>query len=138
MATLDPLDDDERGVIISCFFEGQVGQAAYAASKGGVVALTILAAREFAQFGIRVLAIAPGLFETPMLPELPRDAQESRAASIPFPGLGVGGNTLTWFCMHPKYVSQWRGDPSRRRSNACSDRTGRADLRQTALRLASP
>jgi NAD(P)-dependent dehydrogenase (short-subunit alcohol dehydrogenase family) len=89
MATLNPLDDNERGVIIStasiAAFEGQIGQAAYAASKGGVVALTIPAAREFAQFGIRVLAIAPGLFETPMLGGLPREAQESLAASIPFP-----------------------------------------------------
>jgi NAD(P)-dependent dehydrogenase (short-subunit alcohol dehydrogenase family) len=66
MTTLDTLDDNERGVIIStasiAAFEGQIGQAAYAASKGGVVALTVPAAREFAQFGIRVMAIAPGLF----------------------------------------------------------------------------
>ena len=89
MATLDTLDDNERGVIIStasiAAFEGQIGQAAYAASKGGVVALTVPAAREFAQFGIRVMAIAPGLFGTPMLRGLPREAQESLAASIPFP-----------------------------------------------------
>jgi len=89
MKTLDTLDDNERGVIIStasiAAFEGQIGQAAYAASKGGVVALTVPAAREFAQFGIRVMAIAPGLFGTPMLRGLPREAQESLAASIPFP-----------------------------------------------------
>jgi len=89
MTTLDTLDDNERGVIIStasiAAFEGQIGQAAYAASKGGVVALTVPAAREFAQFGIRVMAIAPGLFGTPMLRGLPREAQESLAASIPFP-----------------------------------------------------
>jgi NAD(P)-dependent dehydrogenase (short-subunit alcohol dehydrogenase family) len=78
-----------RGVIIStasiAAFEGQIGQAAYAASKGGVAALTVPAAREFGQFGIRVLAIAPGLFETPMLLGLPAEVQESLAASIPFP-----------------------------------------------------
>ena len=78
MATLDTLGDNERGVIIAtasiAAFEGQIGQAAYAASKRGVAALTLPAAREFAQFGIRVLTIAPGLFETPMLLGLPREA----------------------------------------------------------------
>jgi NAD(P)-dependent dehydrogenase (short-subunit alcohol dehydrogenase family) len=89
MATLEPLADDERGVIIStasvAAFEGQIGQAAYAASKGGIAALTLPAARELAQFGIRVLAIAPGLFSTPLLGELPDEVQASLAASIPFP-----------------------------------------------------
>ena len=66
-------------------YEGQVGQAAYAASKGGIVALTLPAAREFARFGIRVLAIAPGLFLTPLLAGLPQDAQDGLAASIPNP-----------------------------------------------------
>ncbi len=65
--------------------EGQIGQAAYAASKGGIVALTLPAAREFARAGIRVNAIAPGLFETPMLAGLPQEAQDSLGASIPFP-----------------------------------------------------
>ena len=69
MGALAPLDDDERGIIVStasvAAFEGQIGQAAYSASKGGVAALTMPAAREFAQFGIRVLAIAPGIFATP-------------------------------------------------------------------------
>lgn len=89
MAKLDPLEDGERGVIIStasvAAFEGQVGQAAYSASKGGIAALTLPAARELAQFGIRVLAIAPGLFLTPMLQELPAEVQASLGASIPFP-----------------------------------------------------
>jgi NAD(P)-dependent dehydrogenase (short-subunit alcohol dehydrogenase family) len=89
--TLDPLDDGERGVIVStasvAAFEGQIGQAAYAASKGGVVALTMPAARELAQFGIRVNAIAPGIFMTPMLATLPEDVQKSLAASVPFPKL---------------------------------------------------
>jgi NAD(P)-dependent dehydrogenase (short-subunit alcohol dehydrogenase family) len=89
MQGVAPLAEGERGVIIStasvAAFEGQVGQAAYSASKGGVVALTMPAAREFAQFGIRVNAIAPGIFRTPMLMALPEEAQKSLAASLPFP-----------------------------------------------------
>jgi NAD(P)-dependent dehydrogenase (short-subunit alcohol dehydrogenase family) len=89
MQALAPLESDERGVIIStasvAAFEGQIGQAAYAASKGGVVSLTLPAAREFAQFGIRVMAIAPGLFNTPMVEGLPQGVQDSLAATIPFP-----------------------------------------------------
>ncbi|MCB0093739.1 MAG: SDR family NAD(P)-dependent oxidoreductase [Caldilineaceae bacterium] len=89
MIALEPLDDGERGVIIStasvAAYEGQIGQAAYAASKGGIVSLTLPAAREFAQFGVRVNAIAPGLFHTPLLGALPQAAQDSLAASIPFP-----------------------------------------------------
>jgi NAD(P)-dependent dehydrogenase (short-subunit alcohol dehydrogenase family) len=89
MQALEPLADGERGVIVStasvAAFEGQIGQAAYAASKGGVAALTIPAARELAQFGIRVMAIAPGIFGTPMLRALPQAAQDSLAASVPFP-----------------------------------------------------
>lgn len=89
MAGLEPLADGERGVILStasiAAFEGQVGQAAYAASKGGIVSLTLPAARELAQFGIRVLAIAPGLFLTPMMRTLPDAVQADLGASIPFP-----------------------------------------------------
>ena len=89
MSTLDPLTDGERGVIVStasvAAFEGQIGQAAYASSKGGIVSLVMPAAREFAQFGIRVNAIAPGIFLTPMLMGLTPQAQESLAASLPFP-----------------------------------------------------
>ncbi|MBZ5602564.1 MAG: SDR family NAD(P)-dependent oxidoreductase [Acidobacteriia bacterium] len=89
MTTLDPLEDGERGVIIStasiAAYEGQIGQAAYTASKGGIVALTMPAARELAQFGIRVLAIAPGVFLTPLLGKLPGDVQASLGSSIPFP-----------------------------------------------------
>jgi NAD(P)-dependent dehydrogenase (short-subunit alcohol dehydrogenase family) len=91
MQGLEPLDDGERGVIIStasvAAYEGQIGQAAYAASKGGVVALTLPAARELSQFGIRVNAIAPGIFSTPMLAALPEDTQKSLAVSVPFPKL---------------------------------------------------
>lgn len=89
MSALDPREDNERGVIVStasvAAYEGQIGQAAYAASKGGVVSLTLPAAREFAQFGVRVNAIAPGIFLTPMLQGLPEDVRESLAASVPFP-----------------------------------------------------
>jgi NAD(P)-dependent dehydrogenase (short-subunit alcohol dehydrogenase family) len=89
MARLEPLADGERGVVVTtasvAAFEGQVGQAAYAASKGGIVSLTLPAARELAQFGIRVLTIAPGLFLTPLVGELPQEVQASLAASIPFP-----------------------------------------------------
>jgi len=89
MLGLEPFADGERGVIIStasvAAFEGQIGQAAYSASKGGVAALTMPAAREFAQFGIRVLAIAPGIFRTPMMHTLPQEAQDSLGASVPFP-----------------------------------------------------
>ena len=84
-----PLADGERGIIVStasvAAFEGQVGQAAYSASKGGVAALTMPAAREFAQFGIRVMTIAPGIFGTPMLRAMPEDVQASLGASVPFP-----------------------------------------------------
>lgn len=88
-ATLDPLDTGERGVIVNtasvAAYEGQVGQTAYAASKAGVVGLTLPAAREFAQLGIRVCAIAPGIFETAMLASLPQAAQDSLGAAVPFP-----------------------------------------------------
>jgi NAD(P)-dependent dehydrogenase (short-subunit alcohol dehydrogenase family) len=91
MQGLEPLADGERGVILStasvAAFEGQVGQAAYASSKGGVAALTLPAARELAQHGIRVNAIAPGIFNTPMLAALPEEVQRSLAASVPFPKL---------------------------------------------------
>lgn len=91
MQAVEPLEDGERGVIIStasvAAFEGQIGQAAYAASKGGIAALTMPAARELAQFGIRVMAIAPGIFATPMLRALPEEVQSSLAASVPFPKL---------------------------------------------------
>lgn len=89
MQNLIPGEDGERGVIILtasiAAFEGQIGQAAYAASKGGVVSLTLPAAREFARYGIRVLTLAPGLFQTPLLNELPPESQAALAESIPFP-----------------------------------------------------
>jgi len=88
MSKLEPIGE-ERGVIIStasvAAYEGQIGQAAYSASKGGVAALTLPAARELAQFGVRVLAIAPGIFLTPMLMAMPEDVRKSLGASVPFP-----------------------------------------------------
>lgn len=89
MMALDALETGERGVIINtasiAAFEGQIGQSAYAASKGGVASMTLPAAREFANSGIRVLAIAPGIFGTPMLFGLPDDVQKSLGDSVPFP-----------------------------------------------------
>jgi NAD(P)-dependent dehydrogenase (short-subunit alcohol dehydrogenase family) len=89
MSKLDPLADGERGIILCtasvAAYEGQIGQAAYSSSKGGVVSLVMPAAREFAQFGVRVNAIAPGIFLTPMLMGLTPQAQESLASSLPFP-----------------------------------------------------
>lgn len=89
MQPLEALADEERGVIVNtasvAAFDGQIGQVAYAASKGGVVGMTLPLAREFARFGIRVVTIAPGIFETPMLRGLPEAAQQSLAASIPYP-----------------------------------------------------
>jgi NAD(P)-dependent dehydrogenase (short-subunit alcohol dehydrogenase family) len=91
MQNRDVMTDGERGIIVCtasvAAYDGQIGQAAYAASKGGIVALVLPAAREFAQFGIRVNGIAPGIFSTPMLHALPEAAQQSLAASVPFPKL---------------------------------------------------
>jgi NAD(P)-dependent dehydrogenase (short-subunit alcohol dehydrogenase family) len=82
-------DDEERGVIINtasvAAFDGQIGQAAYSASKGGVVAMTLPIARELARYGIRVMTIAPGIFRTPLLETLPREAQDSLGRQVPFP-----------------------------------------------------
>ncbi|MGV3728929.1 SDR family NAD(P)-dependent oxidoreductase [Hydrogenophaga sp.] len=88
-AKLDPLEDGERGVMVFtasvAAFDGQVGQQAYSASKGGLVGMTLPMARDLAQHGIRVCTIAPGLFSTPLMKQLPEPVQASLAASIPFP-----------------------------------------------------
>lgn len=85
----EPTDDGERGVIINtasvAAFDGQIGQAAYSASKGGIVAMTLPIAREFAKFGIRVMTIAPGIFDTPMMAGLPEKARQSLGEQVPFP-----------------------------------------------------
>ena len=90
MTKAEPLNDDgERGVIINtasvAAFEGQVGQVAYAASKGGVAAMTVPMARDLSRSGVRVMAIAPGLFMTPMLASMPDEIQEALGAQVPFP-----------------------------------------------------
>jgi NAD(P)-dependent dehydrogenase (short-subunit alcohol dehydrogenase family) len=104
ISKLEALEDGERGVIVStasvAAFDGQIGQAAYAASKGGIAALTLPAAREFAQFGIRVMTIAPGLFQTPLLAGLPAEAQASLAASIPFPKRLGNANEFAALVLH--------------------------------------
>lgn len=88
LSRADPIGE-ERGVIINtasvAAFEGQIGQAAYSASKGGVAGMTLPIARDLAQFGIRVVTIAPGIFWTPMLGALPQEAQDSLGAQVPFP-----------------------------------------------------
>ncbi|SDG62793.1 SDR family NAD(P)-dependent oxidoreductase [Microbacterium pygmaeum] len=89
MARTEPGDDADRGVIVNtasvAAFDGQIGQPAYSASKGGVHAMTLPIARELARYGIRVLTIAPGIMETPMLMGLPQAAQDSLGQQVPFP-----------------------------------------------------
>jgi len=90
MSVLEPVNDmGERGVVINCAsvaaYEGQIGQAAYSASKGGIVGMTLPAARELARFGIRVVTIAPGLIGTPMLMSMPQEVQDSLVATTLFP-----------------------------------------------------
>jgi NAD(P)-dependent dehydrogenase (short-subunit alcohol dehydrogenase family) len=89
MAANDPREDGERGVIVNtasiAAFDGQIGQLAYAASKGGVVSMTLPAARDLGPLGIRVVTIAPGTFDTPMMSTLPEQAREALSKSTPFP-----------------------------------------------------
>jgi NAD(P)-dependent dehydrogenase (short-subunit alcohol dehydrogenase family) len=89
MASEEPFDSGERGVCVNtasiAAFDGQIGQVAYAASKGGVVGLTLPAARDLAQHGVRVVTIAPGLFDTPLLATLPSEVRDSLGKSVPFP-----------------------------------------------------
>jgi NAD(P)-dependent dehydrogenase (short-subunit alcohol dehydrogenase family) len=89
MQNNEALDSGERGVVIStasvAAFDGQIGQAAYSASKGGLLAMTLPMAREFSRMGIRVMCIAPGIFETPLLAGLPQEAQDSLGQQVPFP-----------------------------------------------------
>ena len=89
MSQAEPMDGGERGVIINtasvAAFDGQIGQAAYSASKGGVVGMTLPIARDLSSLGIRVCTIAPGLFNTPMMAMLPEDAKKSLGAQVPFP-----------------------------------------------------
>ena len=105
-------EDGERGVIINtasvAAYEGQIGQAAYSASKGGVVGMTLPMARELARFGIRVMTIAPGIFWTPMVDGMPPQVQESLSASIPFPsrlGQPVEYASTVAFILGNRYIN---------------------------------
>ncbi|WP_105402221.1 SDR family NAD(P)-dependent oxidoreductase [Neorhizobium sp. T7_12] len=112
MSGLPERDDKARGVIVNtasvAAFEGQIGQAAYAASKGGIVSLALPAAREFSRFGVRVNTVAPGIFLTPLLYELPQEAQDSLASAIPYPSrLGDPGEfaDAVRFVIENQYVN---------------------------------
>ena len=112
MSQASERDDKARGVIVNtasvAAFEGQIGQAAYAASKGGIVSLALPAAREFSRFGIRVNTVAPGIFLTPLLYELPEEAQQSLAAAIPYPSrLGDPGefSDAVRFLIENQYIN---------------------------------
>ncbi len=104
MATLDPLEDDERGVIIStasvAAYEGQIGQAAYSSSKGAIVALTLPAARELARYGVRVLAIAPGYIDTPLMKSLPDKVRDGLREGTLFPRRFGEANEYASLVMH--------------------------------------
>ena len=119
MAKLDPIEG-ERGIIVStasiAAFDGQIGQAAYSASKGGVVAMTLPIAREFAQFGVRVNTIAPGIFMTPMMSGLPQAAQDCSAPRCRSrPPRTAGRICRARDPLHRERLHQRRDDPHRRR-----------------------
>ncbi len=134
-----PGDDGERGVIINtasvAAFDGQVGQAAYSASKGGVVAMTLPIARELARHGIRVVAITPGIFETPMMAGMPQEVQElaRQERSLPATLRQAGG--IRGPCQHicENRMSERRGHPPRR--CASHGRTLRPRVRQAGCAL---
>ena len=107
MARQDPLANGERGVIINtasvAAYDGQVGQAAYSASKGGVVGMTLPIARDLSRDGIRVMTIAPGIFETPMLMNMSQEVRDSLGKQVPFPsrlgkpaGIRATGAARSW------------------------------------------
>ena len=103
IAATDPLEDGQRGVVINtasiAAYDGQVGQAAYSSSKGGIVGLTLPVARDLARSGIRVCTIAPGIFRTPMMAGLPEEAQQSLGQQVPFPPrLGEPGEYAALAC----------------------------------------
>lgn len=97
-------DDKERGIIINtasiAAFEGQIGQVAYSASKGGVVGMTLPAARELARFGVRVMAVAPGAVATPMIRQLPQEVQDAICSTIPFPSRFAEAEEFAKTCLH--------------------------------------
>ena len=115
MSTLEPNEQGERGVIVNTAsvsaFEGQLGQAAYAASKGGVASMTLPIARELAQFGIRVVSIAPGVFNTSMIALAPQSVQESLTAQTVFPARLGDPSEYAAFEQHRKPHVEWCRDP---------------------------
>jgi NAD(P)-dependent dehydrogenase (short-subunit alcohol dehydrogenase family) len=118
MCKNQPEATGERGVLIStasvAAYDGQIGQAAYAASKGGVVGMTLPIARDLARNGIRNMTIAPGIFGTPMLFSMPQEVQDALAASVPFPSrLGTArGLRQAGEADHRERHAQWRGHPA--------------------------
>ena len=122
IAKEEPGEDGERGVIVNtasvAAFDGQIGQAAYAASKGGVASLTLPVARELARFGIRVATIAPGIFETPMMAGFSAEVQESLGKSVPFPPRLGRPAEYAALVKHicEKHHAEWRSDPAGRRA----------------------
>ncbi len=121
MARNEPDAEGERGAVVMtasiAAYDGQIGQTAYSASKGGVVGLTLPAARDLARFGIRVCTIAPGLFDTPLLAGLPEEARQALGAQIPFPSrLGRPQRVRAARLPHRRERdAERRGDAARRR-----------------------
>jgi NAD(P)-dependent dehydrogenase (short-subunit alcohol dehydrogenase family) len=116
MCRNEPEATGERGVMIStasvAAYDGQIGQAAYSASKGGIVGMTLPVARDLARNGIRNMTIAPGIFGTPMLFGMPKEVQDALAASVPFPSrLGTPGTRQARAPDHHQRHAQRRGDP---------------------------
>ena len=125
MSANEPDEEGERGVCINtasiAAWDGQIGQVAYAASKGGVVGLTLPAARDMAGRGVRVVTIAPGLFDTPLLAALPEEQREALGAGIPFPlqARPTRGVRPARLRDRREHDAQRRGDPPGRRAAAC-------------------
>lgn len=112
MTAMEPLDDNARGAIVNtasvAAFDGQIGQGAYSASKGGIVGMTLPIARELARSGIRINTIAPGIFKTPLLASLPEEAQQSLGHQVPYPSrLGDPGEfaNAVKFCIETQYLN---------------------------------
>ncbi len=122
MIANEPLEDGERGVCVNtasiAAFDGQVGQIAYSASKGGVVGMTLPAARDLAQYGIRVNTIAPGLFDTPLLAALPEEARQKLGAGVPYPPAPGPARRVRAARLPDRREpdAQRRDDPARRRA----------------------
>ena len=139
MAQNDPGEDGERGVCVNtasiAAFDGQIGQVAYSASKGGVVGLTLPAARDLVGVGVRVNTIAPGLFDTPLLAALPQETREALGADDPVPQAARPARRVRAARLHDRreHDAQRRDDPARRRA-ADGAEVGRAGASSGARR----